>query len=46
MMNYNMMNWTTGSMFGYGFLGLIILFLIIAVLVLLVIYLWKQIQKK
>lgn len=46
MMSYDMMNWMMGGMFGFGLLGLITWFLIIAVLILLIIYLWKQIQKK
>jgi len=46
MMSYNMMNWMMGGVWGFSLLGLITWLLIIAVLVLLAIFLWKQIQKK
>lgn len=46
MMGYEMMNWMMGSMWGFGFFGLLIEILVVIVLVLLAIYLWKQIQKK
>lgn len=42
----DMMNWMMDSMYGYGLLGLITWILIIIVLTLLIIYLWKLIQKK
>jgi len=42
MMGYRMMD----GMYGFGLLGLITWILAIVVLVLLIVYLWKLIQKK
>lgn len=46
MMGYGGMMNGSGWMMGFGVLGLIIQLLVIVVLVLLVVYLWKQIQRK
>lgn len=46
MMGYDMMNWMTVGMWGYGLLGFFTWVLIIIIFVLLIILLWKQIQKK
>jgi len=45
-MNYGQMQWMMGDMFGIGLLGFLIEILIIIVLVLLAVFLFKQIQKK
>lgn len=46
MMGYGMMNWMMGGAYGFGILSYIISLLVIVVLVLLAVFLWKQIQKK
>ena len=46
MMDYDMMSWMMGSMWGVGFLGFLTWLIILIDLILLGIWLWKQINKK